>query len=124
MKRAALALALLGAPALSGCLIIDADDEGYAGSYQYNTPGTVFGAAVNPDTVDFLVSSNGCTDKTYFEVDVDRRGDDGARVELRRIRTDNCRAFVPDGARVSWSYAELGLDPGMEVTVSNAVSRN
>lgn len=120
MKIAAGVLA--GALALSGCVVIDADDENFDTRYDtVRSAGTVFGADVTADTITFRVSSNGCTDKSFLEVDVDRRGSDRFDVTLDRVRVDYCKALVPDGVTVTYTFEELGLPPGADVTVRNPV---
>ena len=65
------------------------------------------------------VDSNGCTSAANFEVRL--VGDRPAALTLERVRTDPCRAIVPEGVEVSWTYAELGLEAGDSVRLMNAI---
>lgn len=126
MSYSRLAPAVLALPFLAGCVII-ADDGELSRSYVSSGPssagaGTVFGAEIQGDRVAFTVSSNGCTTRDFFEADVRERS--GRHfVEIDRIRTDTCRALVPEGVEVSWSFAELGLADGADVELVNPVRR-
>lgn len=67
------------------------------------------------------VRSNGCTDKDSFDpvVMVDPRRGWAFTVELRRLRPDHCRAFLPEGVELVWTRDELGLPPRAAVRVIN-----
>ena len=66
--------------------------------------------------VTITARSNGCTDKSYFDTDVDR--DDGEyEISFERVRADNCRAFLRDGVELTWSLGELGIPDGARVIV-------
>lgn len=67
-----------------------------------------------------VVGSNGCTEASSFEVRI--KDDDPAELSLIRRSPDLCKALVPDGKTVSWTYDELGLKPGQSVRVINPVS--
>jgi hypothetical protein len=108
--------------ALSGCLIVDADvregDWGFSGGLLYGAEVSVRG----PAEISVVAHSNGCTQKEDFSVNVDR--DDGRhRVRFERERADNCKALVPEGKRMTWSFAELGIPEGAQVVVANRVGR-
>lgn len=124
MKRIALAAALLAVPVLSGCVIIDADeDDDFSVDFDHSSTGTVFGATVYLDRVEFLVTSNGCTDESYFDLDIDHHGNGKVSLELDRIKTDNCRAFLQEGTTVSWTFEDIGIPAGSKVTIENQVAR-
>lgn len=67
-----------------------------------------------------VVGSNGCTEASSFEVRI--KDDEPAELSLIRRAPDLCKALVPDGKTVSWTYDELGLKPGQTVRVINPVS--
>ena len=116
------AVALLGS-ALSGCLIVDADvrdtsDWGFSGGLLYGAEVSVRG----PAELSIVAHSNGCTQKEDFHAEVNR--DDGRyRVRFERDRPDNCKAFAPEGKRMTWSFAELGIPEGGQVVIANRVGR-
>lgn len=118
-------LAGLGALALAGCVIIDADDEdprGHADVSDAPAPEQLYAAAIGPEAITIRVSSGGCTDRASFTPNVMRAGE-GWRVAFRRAAPDRCKAFLADGVELAWSRAELGLPDGARVVVVNEVGR-
>ena len=67
-----------------------------------------------------VVGSNGCTETSSFEVKI--KDGDPAELTLTRRTPDLCKALVPEGVTVSWTYAELGLERGQPVRVLNPIS--
>ncbi|MGH7025837.1 hypothetical protein [Brevundimonas sp.] len=67
-----------------------------------------------------VVGSNGCTEVSSFEVKI--KDGDPAELTLTRRAPDLCKALVPEGKTVSWTYAELGLETGAVVRVLNPIS--
>ncbi len=125
MKTIMAALALSTTLALGGCVVI-ASDEGLDFDHDIDFDddiGTVFGADIVANVVTFRVTSNGCTDETYFDIDVDRRSNDKYSVGIMRAKPDRCRALVSDGVEVSWSYDDLGIPAGADVRIENQVRR-
>ena len=59
----------------------------------------------------------------YFDVDVDGRGNDRFHIGFSRIEPDNCKALVPEGRRMTWTYAELGIPRNATVLITNPVGR-
>lgn len=125
MKTFVAALALSTTLALGGCVVV-ATDEGLDFDHDIDFDddiGTVFGADITADIVTFRVTSNGCTDETHFDIDVDRHGSDKYSVGIMRTKPDRCRALLRDGVEVSWSYEDLGIPAGADVRVENQVRR-
>ena len=114
-KIAGLAAAALAGVTLSGCIVVDADVRKSHWDHDDDF-GYVLGAEVS-------THSNGCTEKQDFAPVVRDRGDDKFAVGFRRIKDDNCKALVPDGRRMSWSFAELGIPRNSRVTLMNPVGR-
>lgn len=75
-------------------------------------------AAFGNDRAVFWVTSNGCTDKTSLKPIVSRQGGE-AVITLRRLFEDRCDHPSADGVEVTWSFEELGLNPGDRVSVNN-----
>ena len=127
MKSVATLFLAATAPLLAGCIIIDGDDDtptlGSSYAASQGGLGSVFGAQVTPETVSFVVTSNGCTDESYFDVDVEPRSNRAYRVSIDRIRADTCEAIVPDGVEVRYDLAALGIPDDASVTVSNPIRR-
>ncbi len=67
-----------------------------------------------------VVGSNGCTETSSFEIKI--KEGDPAELTLTRRTPDLCKALVPEGVTVSWTYAELGLERGQPVRVLNPIS--
>ncbi|WP_427789034.1 hypothetical protein [Brevundimonas diminuta] len=67
-----------------------------------------------------VVGSNGCTEASSFEVRI--KDDEPAELSLIRRAPDMCKALVPDGKTVNWTYDELGLKSGQSVRVINPIS--
>lgn len=78
----------------------------------------IHAAAFANDVAVFWVSSNGCTTKDdLWPVVSQQRGD--AIITLRRLDEDRCDAPSADGVELRWSFEELGLTPGVAVSVNN-----
>ncbi|MEO1475707.1 MAG: hypothetical protein AAFS13_04940 [Pseudomonadota bacterium] len=119
-----LASVALGLTMLGGCVYIDADDADLSSDWTSDDGfGTVYAADVSGDTVAFTVSDNGCTDRGFFDVRVFSEDEDEFEVGVRRTRTDHCKVYDPDGTTFSWTFQELGIPSGAEVTVLNRVRR-
>ncbi len=109
---------------LAGCVIVDADvteaEWGRGGDFGY-----VYGAEVSPRgaEVTIVAHSNGCTRKEDFRFVVRDHGDNEYSVGFRRDRPDTCKALVPDGHRMTWSFAELGLPRNAGIRIINPVGR-
>lgn len=82
---------------------------------------TLKGADVAGNSVTARVSSNGCTTKDFISADVRKTGDDRFSVGFHREKQDFCRAMLPDGVALTWSFAELGIPDGAEVKVRNPI---
>lgn len=126
MKSSSIITAISAAILLGGCVVaIGGDGDGY--SAHYTTDGTgygsVYAANVDADRISFSVRDNGCTDESFFEVDVRKVDDNAFNVGLQRTRQDYCAANNAAGKTVSWTLRELGIPNGAEVSILNGVSR-
>jgi len=126
MRLAAVAAAAALLPLLGGCVIYS--NEGGEKISIVADQGTTRAEALEAvRKVDFdgqrlnvVVGSNGCTETSSFEVKI--KDGEPAELTLTRRTPDLCKALVPDGVTVSWTYAELGLEPGQPVRVLNPIS--
>lgn len=108
--------------ALSGCVVIDADETQLGSDWDHGHEyGVLKGADVSADTVTVRVSSNGCTAKDFIGADVRRLDEDRFSVGFYRQKQDYCRAHMPDGVALTWGFAELGIPAGAEVKIRNPV---
>ena len=123
-KLGYIAVSGIAAAMLSGCVIVDADvresEWGARGDFGY-----LYGAEVSgrDPEITIIARSNGCTEKGDFDFVVRDRGDDEFDVRFRRERQDNCKALVPEGRRMTWSFAELGIPRQARVMILNPVGR-
>ena len=78
----------------------------------------IHAAAFTRDLAVFWVSSNGCTSKADVKPFITRLRD-SAVITLRRVDEDRCAEPKADGVQLQWTFEELGLTPGSEVTVNN-----
>ena len=109
------------AAALCGCAQMGLDLPG-ARAAAVDMPGqleSIHAAAFTKDLAVFWVSSNGCTGKDDLQpVVVNHRGD-ASVITLRRISEDRCQTPLDDGVEIIWSFEELGIKPGAQVSVDN-----
>lgn len=123
MIRSLIAAALC-APLLSACVIYadDAADRDVMVRINRSAEApleTVRSARIENGRLVVRVESNGCTDAADFAVDV-TAGDDGwTDLALRRTDADLCKALVPDGVEVAWTFDELGLEAGAKARLVN-----
>ena len=122
MKRLLTGCVAVTALTLGGCIIIDADEVHSDFDYDRGW-GSVYAADVSANSISVTVQDNGCTTKDFFEVDVDQDDDMDFDVGFDRIREDYCKMHNPDGRTLTWSYAELGIPSGAEVSIKNSVRR-
>jgi hypothetical protein len=123
-KFGILAVAGMASLALGGCVVVDADvhDTGWDWDGDF---GYVLGADVSArgPEVSITAHSNGCTNKEDFRPVVRDRGEARFNVGFRRIREDNCKALMPEGRTMTWSFAELGIPRDARVMIMNPVGR-
>ena len=127
MKASSIFAVAIATLTLGGCVVaIGGDRDGHSTTYtsgDYNSYGSIYAASVRPDAIAFTVESNGCTDESFFHVDVVKTDTDAFNVGLTRTRQDYCKAHVPDGKTVNWTYRELGIPAGAQVSVLNGIRR-
>ncbi len=126
MRRAVVLAAAALLPLLGGCVIYS-NEGGEKISIVADQGTTRVEALEAVRQVDFdgqrlnvVVGSNGCTETSSFEVKI--KDGEPAELTLTRRTPDLCKALVPEGVTVSWTYAELGLEPGQPVRVLNPIS--
>lgn len=123
-----LVLAAAITPLLGACVIYDsnADDTvtvrvGSSTAVASSPPiETLRTARLEPGALVVRANSNGCTDNGSFAVRL-AEGEGSTWISLTREGPDNCKALVPDGVELRWTYAELGLAAGQAVVVANPV---
>lgn len=82
----------------------------------------LLGLLMGRRAIGFQVSSNGCTTKSNFKVQVTtplKPNPHSHQLTLIRLKEDPCDAVVPLGTLVRFAYRELGLRPGDQLQVKN-----
>ena len=120
---AAASIAAAAACVLSGCLVVSADIKGdfHDGDGYLRLLGAEVGSRDREITI--VAPSSGCTEKSQFEPRVKRFDDKEVTVGFQRVSEDRCKAFVPAGRRLTWSFAELGIREGASVRILNDIGR-
>ena len=116
-----LTVAVVAAPLLAACVVYDSTG-GENVTVQVNdraaAPAEAIRTAyVHDGALVVRVDSNGCTQASDFEVAV--ADNTPAEITLRRTKADLCKALVPDGVELRWTYGDLGLEPGAPARILN-----
>lgn len=124
----ALAL-ILAAPLMLGGCVIYASDSGETTTVRTASATSVeleprelesvHGVRFERDQAVVRVTSNGCTEKSDFSVQIVDGGDMAGEMALVRDEPDPCRALIAEGVELSWTYAELGLERGAALVLAN-----
>ncbi len=78
----------------------------------------IFDYTVSAHGISVRVPSNGCTWRGSFSLEKAVHG--GLRtVRFLREIPDQCRAYLPGGVSLRYSYAELGLEPSRPFFILN-----
>lgn len=113
--------------AVSGCIVVDADVDGFDDYDYVRGAERLYAASVEPDGVRVRVASNGCTNEESFDVRVNRTGrDDGVErysVYFDRENPDRCRAMLPDGVELFFTRERLGLPQDASIQIANPIRR-
>jgi hypothetical protein len=123
-----LLLAAAITPLLGACVIYDSGGEdkvsvrvGSHTTTAWSDDSEVLRAVrFEPGALVVRANSNGCTEASSFAVEV-AEGDGPTRLTLTRRTPDLCKALVPEGVELRWTYDELGLKPGASIVVRNPV---
>lgn len=120
---------LLVAPLMLGGCVIYASDSGEtttvrassARSVQIETRQleSVHGVRFERDRAVVRVTSNGCTEKTHFRVEIVDGDETAGEMTLVRETPDHCRALIAEGVELTWTYDELGLQRGAALVLAN-----
>ncbi len=102
----------------TGCINVQANGHG---DFDFHDAQSLSGAVVQANQIMITVSSNGCTDKSFIDADVERDGKNHFEVEFERIREDHCRALMREGKTLTYTFKELGIPDGSTVEIKNQV---
>ena len=81
----------------------------------------LYAARAGREALVIEVASNGCTAKPDFAFYVERAGE-AATLSFARKRLDSCRSFAIGKTELSFTWAELGLDPRRPVFLLNPLA--
>ena len=116
-----LAVAALAAPLMSACVIYDSTggENVSVNVTRSDAPPAepIREARFADGGLVVRVDSNGCTQASDFEIAV--ADNTPTEITLRRTKPDLCKALVPDGVELRWTYADLGLEPGAPARILN-----
>lgn len=79
---------------------------------------TIFRYAIGSAGIAFQVNSGGCTDKSSFTIQKSLEGSE-TKLTLVRVVPDYCKARMPGGVIVLYSFEELNLNPRSSYQVDN-----
>ena len=79
---------------------------------------TIFRYAIGSAGIAFQVNSGGCTDKNSFVVEKSLDGNQ-TKLTLVRMVPDYCKARLPGGVIVLYSFEELNLNPRSTFQIDN-----
>jgi hypothetical protein len=82
-------------------------------------PERIISAEPTPAGIAVTVQTGGCTKKADFEVSAGPVSNGKATVELHRTKPDTCKGNFPDGLKLQYSWAELNLPQGTQLSVTN-----
>jgi hypothetical protein len=77
----------------------------------------LLGLQVDEQGVLLQVASNGCTQKDSFSLSLAESTP--MQIQLLRQQPDYCKAFLPYGISIRFTYAELNLQAGDQFSIAN-----
>lgn len=78
----------------------------------------LYRAEAGREALTISVASNGCTTKADFAFYLERRGE-AVTLAFGRKRIDTCKSFAMGRAELTFTWAELGLEPRTPVFLLN-----
>jgi hypothetical protein len=81
----------------------------------------VYSALAGREALTLEVISGGCTEKADFTFYVERNGE-AVTLSFARKRLDPCRSLVAAKKEISFTWAELGLEPHQPVFLLNPLT--
>jgi hypothetical protein len=113
-------LFVLAALALAGCVTAGPPAVTPAAS-SLGELEALYAADAGRDAITIRVSSNGCTVKADFAFFVERKGN-AVTLAFGRKRLDTCKSFAMGHADLTFTWAELGLEPRTPVFLLNPLT--
>ncbi len=94
---------------------------GPALAYEVPAIEPIYGVSVGKAGVTVRLASNGCTRKSDLTVAV-VKNPPRPLVLIARKHPDTCRSSAVDRAEATWTFEELGLDPGQPFSLANPLA--
>lgn len=117
-KIAVLGISAVGLLA-SGCIYVDGKHQGeWSDEHSSKVEPAILGAVIGAQTLRVIVPSNGCTEKSLLDVGVDKHHGK-FYIHVNRVKQDYCKAYLPDGVEIEYSFKELGIPEDATVVVKN-----
>ena len=114
-------LFILAALALGGCVTVTTPAVVAPASEPLEELEPLYSAVASRDAVTIRVASNGCTVKADFAFYVERRGS-AVTLSFGRRRIDVCRPLAMGQTELTFTWAELGLEPRAPVFLLNPLT--
>ena len=108
---------LLSTLALAGCATVAPPSVAPAAAGLAELE-ALYRADAGREALTISVSSNGCTAKADFTFYVERKGQ-AVSVAFARKRLDPCKSFAMGKTDLSFTWAELGVEPRTPVALLN-----
>lgn len=112
---------LLAVLAVSGCASLPAPRTLSPAETALAELEPLYSAVAGRDAITIRVSSHGCTVKADFAFYVERRGQ-AVTLAFARKRLDTCKSFAVGETELTFTWAELGLEPRAPVFLLNPVA--
>jgi hypothetical protein len=118
MNRRCFLLAVL---AVSGCVSLPAPRALSSAETALAELEPLYAATAGRDAIVISVASSGCTGKADFAFYVERKGQ-AVTLAFARKRLDGCKSFARGKTEITFTWAELGLEPWATVFLLNPLA--
>jgi len=109
-------LFLAASLALAGCATLPAPQPKPQPPFAELEP--LYAARAGREGLTLRVASNGCTARPDFTFYVERRGEN-VEIAFARRKLDTCKSFAQGSTELTFTWAELGLEPRTPVFLLN-----
>ncbi len=117
-------LAILGAGALgvmaTGCIYVDGKSANWSQDTKHGWDPAILGAVIGDQSLEITAPSNGCTEKSSLDLGVEKKHNN-FYIHVNRTKQDYCKANLPDGVEIEYTFQELGIPSGATVQVKNKI---
>ena len=107
------------APILAVFILVNLPGAAVAPAPTRLGPEALMSAAVDSQGITFQVPTGGCTAKENFGLETVEKTP--LTVRLVRLRPDYCKAHLPAGVKIKFTYAEIGAGPILDPPAQKAL---